>query len=160
MAKFIVQHRRGTAADWERMGDTIIPLEGELVLEIDESEKHLHRLKIGDGETAYNSLPYISVDSFILSQTARTVTISLFASNWWEEEDGDRHFQTVSISDITPRSKVDLQPSPEQLAIFHEKDIAFTTENDDGIVKVYVVGDKPSNDYEIQATVTEVYVDE
>jgi hypothetical protein len=51
---------------------------------------------------------------------------------------------------------VTLQPSVAQLEIFHDKDIAFTTTNDGGVVTVYAIGDKPTNDYVIQATIMEV----
>ena len=50
MAKYIVQHRRGTASQWSSKG-TMIPMEGELVIEIDEANS-LHKLKIGDGKNA------------------------------------------------------------------------------------------------------------
>ena len=66
--------------------------------------------------------------------------------------------QIVSIYGVTNYSKVDLLPSVEQLSIFHDKDIAFVTENDDGVVTVYAIGDKPANDYTIQACITEVKV--
>ena len=82
--------------------------------------------------------------------------VSLPASAW-EGSDGFWH-QVVTIEGATAYSKVDLTPSAEQLTIFHEKDIAFTTENDDGIVTVFAIGDKPSLDYTIQAVVTEVTV--
>jgi hypothetical protein len=65
----------------------------------------------------------------------------------------------VSIEGVTATSKVDLTPSVEQLDIFHEKDIAFTTENDGGVVTVFAVGDRPTNNYTIQAIVTEVAVE-
>lgn len=66
--------------------------------------------------------------------------------------------QVVEIDGITENSKVDLSPNVEQLAIFHEKDLAFVTENDGGVVTVYAIGQKPENDYTIQATITEVIV--
>jgi hypothetical protein len=53
---------------------------------------------------------------------------------------------------------VDLTPSVEQLTIFHDKDLAFVTENEDGTVTVYAIGQKPENDYTIQATIKEVAV--
>ena len=53
-------------------------------------------------------------------------------------------------------SKVDLLPSVEQLAIFHNKDVAFVTENEDGVVTVYAIGDKPTSDYTMQVSITEV----
>lgn len=84
----------------------------------------------------------------------KTITINLPASKWVGESDS--YSQVVSIADITPYSKVDLQPTLEQLVIFHEKDITFVTENDDGIVTIYCIGQKPTLDYDIQATVTEI----
>lgn len=86
----------------------------------------------------------------------RLVDVQLLAASWLG--DTGKYSQVVDIAGITKYSKVDLQPSVEQLDIFHEKDIAFTTENVDGVVTVYVVGDRPTNDYTIQATVMEVDV--
>lgn len=84
----------------------------------------------------------------------RIADVTLLASAW---EGSDRLWhQVVTIEGTTEYSQVDLTPSAEQLTIFHEKDIAFTTENEDGIVTVFAIGDKPSNDYVIQATITEV----
>lgn len=86
----------------------------------------------------------------------RTVSVSLLASKW-EETDGI-YSQVVTIADTTPYSKVDLQPSVEQLTVFYEKDISFATENEGGVITVYCVGQKPTNDYVMQATITEVNV--
>ena len=66
--------------------------------------------------------------------------------------------QVVTVEGATKRSQVDLTPSAEQLAIFHSKDLAFVTENNNGVITVYAIGQKPMNDYTIQATVTEVNV--
>ena len=46
----------------------------------------------------------------------------------------------------------------EQLAIFHNKDLSFVAENEDGVVTVYAIGQKPENDYTMQVTVKEVIV--
>jgi hypothetical protein len=62
----------------------------------------------------------------------------------------------VSIDGITENSQVNLTPSVEQLSIFYEKDVTFITENDGGTVTVYVIGQKPTNDYTIMASVVEV----
>lgn len=80
--------------------------------------------------------------------------ITLIASEW--EGDEDPYSQVVYIEGVTKHSKVDLQPSVEQLAIFHDKDLAFVTENEDGVVTVYAIGDRPTKDYTMQATITEV----
>lgn len=84
----------------------------------------------------------------------RLTEVTLLASGWVGE--ASPWSQVVTIDGTTPYSLVDLQPSVEQLTIFHEKDLAFVTENEDGVLTVYAVGDKPQNDYTIQATVTEV----
>jgi hypothetical protein len=148
-------------ADHETVGG-LCPQEGELVVEYDNG---IPRLKIGDGETPFSALPYISIDSFILSKSVpKTITIELPASAWIATigDDGivieNSWCQTVlqGNTDITPNSKVDLQPNTSQLTLFHEKDLAFVAENEDGIVTVFCVGQKPRNDYEIQATITEV----
>ena len=89
------------------------------------------------------------------SSSTRITYITLPSSAW---VGGAGHFgQVVDIDGVTENSKVDLQPSVEQLAIFHSKDIAFSTVNEDGVITVNVIGDKPTNDYTMQATITEVY---
>lgn len=90
----------------------------------------------------------------IAKLVVRTVTITLLASEW--VNDGDKYSQIVTIEGVTPYSKVDLQPSAEQLIIFYEKDIAFVTENVNGVISVLCLGQKPTNDYVMQATITEV----
>lgn len=87
---------------------------------------------------------------------ARLVRIDLPASAW--EGADSLYSQVVAIEGATPYSKVDLLPSVEQLAIFHNKDVAFVTENEDGVVTVYAIGDKPLLDYQMQAQITEVTV--
>ena len=81
-------------------------------------------------------------------------TVTLLANKW----QGDPYRQVVSIAGVTEYSQVDLKPSVAQLAIFHDKDLAFVTENDGGTVTVYAIGDKPENDYTIQVSITEVNV--
>ena len=99
----------------------------------------------------------MSVDSFILP---KPISVTIYADKWVQAED-NRWYQIVTVDNaiITPRSKVDLQPSSEQLTIFYEKDLAFVTENEDGVVSVYCVGQVPTNDYTLQATITEVIID-
>ncbi len=48
-----IQHRRGTAAALAEANE--VPRAGEIVMELD-----TFKLKIGDGETAWNDLPYIA----------------------------------------------------------------------------------------------------
>ena len=140
------------------------PLEGELVLEYEynpSTGKTIPRLKIGDGENTFAHLPYMSVDSFILPTSA---SITLEPDQWDPvlDENGEeipyRYYQPVTVNNaiVTPNSKVDLQPTPEQLAIFAQKDLTFTAVNRGGNVRVCIVGQKPTQSYTLNATVTEV----
>lgn len=173
MSKYICQVRRGWKDDtgrddwkaYEATKDTnpnyFPPMAGEIVIEYDNG---IPRLKIGDGINDFSKLEYISVDSFILPTHA---SITLNKDKWQPAKDDDgneipnRYYQDVTVDNavITPNSKVDLQISPDDLAVFHEKDITFTTVNDGGKVSVYVVGQVPTNNYTVKATVTEVIID-
>ena len=80
--------------------------------------------------------------------------ITLSASKW--QGAASPYSQVVTVAGATEYSKIDINPSVEQLAIFHQKDIAFVAENEDGVVTVYCIGQKPTADYTMQITVTEV----
>lgn len=82
--------------------------------------------------------------------------VELLANKWVGSE--SPYSQVVTIPGTTPYSQIDLTPSVEQLAIFHDKDLAFVAENDDGVVTVYAIGDRPQNDYTMQVTIKEVSV--
>ena len=90
------------------------------------------------------------------NNSIRIANINLQSSRWIGN--GSPYYQVVNVEGVTPYSQVDLKPSTEQLTIFHEKDLAFVTENEDGVVTVFCIGQKPINDYTIQATLTEVVV--
>ena len=175
MSRYMFQLRRGWKDDatgrndwfeYEKKEEHIKPLEGELVLEYDNGTP---RLKIGDGIREFSALPYMSVDSFLLP-TPTTITLFGGSDHWTEEYDENNNLigytQVVQVKNyiITPNSKVDIQPSPEMLAVFHEQDVTFTavTETVNGVttVTVHAVGQMPQNTYEnIQVTVTEVIID-
>lgn len=87
---------------------------------------------------------------------ARIGNVTILADKWIGT--ASPYSQVVTIEGVTENSQVDLTPSVEQLAIFYGKDLAFVTENKDGIVTVYAIGQKPENDYTIQVTITEVAV--
>ena len=88
--------------------------------------------------------------------SAKVAYVTLLASEWTGE---DRLYsQVIAVDGVTEYSQVDLKPNADQLAIFHEKDLAFVTENEDGVVTVYAIGDRPTNDYTMQVSITEVVV--
>lgn len=82
--------------------------------------------------------------------------VTLLAANW--KGTASPYSQVVNVAGVTANSQVDLTPSVEQLSIFHTKDLTFVTENVGGVVTVYAIGQKPANDYTIQATITEVRI--
>lgn len=89
--------------------------------------------------------------------SSASITEVVLRASAWQGSDS-LYSQVVTIDGITEYSKVDLLPSVEQLAIFHNKDVAFVTENEDGVVTVYAIGDKPTLDYTMQVQITEVVV--
>lgn len=97
-----------------------------------------------------------SVPGVVPSVTAkpRISEVTLTASGWKGE--ASPYSQVVQVNGATENSQVDLTPSVEQLAVFYNKDLAFVTENEDGVVTVFAIGQKPQNDYTIQVTITEV----
>jgi hypothetical protein len=90
------------------------------------------------------------------SSVPRIAEVTLLASAW--EGDAGLYSQVVEIDGTTEYSQVDLKPSAEQLDIFNNKEIGFVTENEDGVITVYLIGNKPENDYAIQVSITEVNV--
>ena len=91
----------------------------------------------------YNVVPVVSTSS-----------VTLLAGAWVGE--GDKYSQVVKLAGVTAHTKVNLQPTPEQLVEFHDKVLGFVAENDGGVVTVYAIGDKPTGDHTIQTTLKEV----
>jgi hypothetical protein len=101
----------------------------------------------GDKKYDYNALGN-------LPNLVKVSSVTILANSWVGA--ASPYSQVVTIPGTTEYSKVDLNPSVEQLAIFHEKDLAFVTENEDGVITVYCIGQKPTTDYTMQVTITEV----
>lgn len=102
---------------------------------------------------AFKASVNAALDSLQLAAAVIT-EITLYASEW--VGDASPYSQELNIEGVTEYSKVDLQPDADLLAIFHEKDLALVAENEDGVVTVYAIGDKPTRDYTMQASITEV----
>lgn len=159
MAKYIVQHRRGTATQWADKS-TIIPKEGELVIEIDEANS-LHKLKIGDGKHTYSELAYLQAGDEIVTQVLtqakpRIITVTL-TDNWNEITKG-KYGQDIELDDITTHSRLDLQPDVDMIEEFKQLGLVFVTENNGGVITVYSVGNMPLKSYTMQATIVEAEV--
>jgi hypothetical protein len=98
----------------------------------------------------------INVENEMYTNTSavQIAYVDLLASYWHGTE--SPYAQTLVIDGTTENSKIDLNPSVDQLVKFYEKDIAFVVENDDGVITAYAIGQKPLDDYTMQVTITEV----
>ena len=107
-----------------------------------------------DSNKVYKELYDFLEQGELTGPAARITDVKLLASAWTGT--ASPYSQVVTIEGVTANTQADLTPSAAQLAIFHNKDLAFVTENENGVVTVYAIGQKPTNDYTIQATLTEV----
>lgn len=64
--------------------------------------------------------------------------------------------QVVEIEVVSVNSKVDLSLDVAQLESLRANGTALTAENNEGVVTIYAIGNKPTVKYTVQATVTEV----
>lgn len=86
----------------------------------------------------------------------RISEITLLADAWVEESE-EKYSQVVAIDGVTENSQVDIKLTDEQFVIFRKKELAFTTRNIGGVVTVFAIGQRPTNDYTMQVTISEVY---
>ena len=162
-------HKHDTEANWNK-ANNFIPKKAEIIV-YDPDESYTYpRFKIGDGVTTVIELPFTVekiIEEFLnivnINTAPKPTTISLYGANWNSTDSEDIYMQEITdqlVGKITEYSKIDLQPTPEQLKMFHEKDVTFTTVNEDGRIFVYAIGIKPVQDYsDIQITITEVTID-
>lgn len=127
-----------------------------LVAAINEVAKSGGSGSVSEDQIAAAVEEYFTKNPVSGGSAVRVAEVELLAANWAGA--ASPYSQVVSIPSVTQYSQVDLTPSVEQLAIFHDKDLAFVTENEDGVVTVYAIGDKPLNDYTMQVTIKEVSV--
>lgn len=138
------------------------PLTAEYIAAYEALGTYRNNTTVSNSGHAYMELEYVMdakkyIDRLAFSGGAVSALISeiTLRASAWTGADG-LYSQVVSISGVTEYSKVDLLPSVEQLAIFHNKDVAFVTENEDGVVTVFAIGDKPTQDYTMQVSIAEV----
>jgi hypothetical protein len=112
--------------------------------------------KDGANGESYSKTELQKIVRDMLSQANKISTVTLPANQWQGTE--SPYSQVVNIAGATENSKIDINPTIEQLNIFKEKDITFVVANSKGIITVYCIGQKPANDYTIQVSITEVKV--
>lgn len=95
-----------------------------------------------------------SILNSINSTVDKISTIFLPASGWTEAT--NIYSQVVTVSGATENSKVDIYPTPEQLVELQNTGVTLVAVNEDGVVTVYALNNKPTSDYNMQVTLTEV----
>ena len=84
----------------------------------------------------------------------KVTTITLKAASWIGYE--APYYQDVALNFVTENSKIDIQPTGDQLSEWQSEGLAFSTLSQDGYVRVYVTDVKPADDISVQITVQEV----
>ena len=96
----------------------------------------------------------INGETFMVVSPTPVASVKVLASAWVGSS--SPYTQVVALEGVTTNTKVDIQLSDEQIAIFHNKDLAFTTSNKNGVVTISAIGQKPTHDYTFQVTTSEV----
>ena len=94
------------------------------------------------------------IDNKLFTTTAQISSVTLAASKWVGT--ASPYSQVVTIPGATKNSKIDINPTVGQLSEFHDKDISFVVGNNNGTITVYCIGQKPTKEYTMQVTITEV----
>ena len=175
-----IVHKHDTEENWLK-ATSFRPMKGELIVYDVDSNYSYERFKIGDGVTLVSQLPFTNelsnlgiyigpdepTDSHIkiwintseegtgvIPVLPRIATVSLPASGWTGSS--NPYSQVVTVNGVTANSKLDLQPTAQQIVQLQNEDIALITENNAGTVTFYAIGGKPTSDYTMQVLLTEV----
>ena len=64
--------------------------------------------------------------------------------------------QVVACNGVNANSKLDLQPTPIQIAALQDAEISLMLTNNNGVVTAWAIGNKPTSDYTMDVLITEV----
>ena len=84
----------------------------------------------------------------------RVAIISLPANAW--TGNSEPYSQVVNIATVTTSSKIDLQPSAQQIVDLQNAETSLMIGNDGGVVTCYAIGNKPTVNYTMQVLIQEV----
>lgn len=128
--------------------------DGTFHIDYVDTDGNLQRKQINaqDAETIMG----LSPDDIKEDVAPKCATITLRASSW--AGDMEPYSQVVAPSNITPNSRIDLQPTIMHFSDMIKYGIALQAVNENGVVTVYAIGGKPTSDYEMQVFITETEV--
>lgn len=89
------------------------------------------------------------------ASAAKMTTITLLADSWIGNS--EPYWQSVEIAAATVNSKIDLQPTADQIISLQSSETSLMVQNNgNGTFTAYAIGNKPEVDYEIQILISEV----
>ncbi len=85
----------------------------------------------------------------------KSTSITLFANSWVGND--QPYSQSIEINETTANSKIDLQPTAQQIIELQDAEISLMVQNNgDGTFTAWAIGSKPTKDYTFQILITEV----
>lgn len=86
----------------------------------------------------------------------KLTSITMLATNW--SGSSNPYSQVVACNGVNVNSKLDLQPTPAQIVELQDAEISLMATNNNGVVTVWAIGNKPTSDYTMDVLITEVVV--
>ena len=84
----------------------------------------------------------------------KRTSITLPAANWTGNT--NPWSQVITVNSVTAHSKLDLQPTALQIVALQDSEITLMLQNNNGVITAWAIGNKPTQDYEMQVLITEV----
>lgn len=82
--------------------------------------------------------------------------ITMYANSWYGST--NPYSQVVTCGGVKTNSKLDLQPTPQQIVMLQDYELSLMLTNTDGVVTAWSIGDKPTSDITMSVLITEVDV--
>lgn len=86
----------------------------------------------------------------------KLTSITMPATGW--SGSSNPYSQVVACNGVNVNSKLDLQPTPTQIVELQDAEISLMATNNNGVVTVWAIGNKPTSDYTMDVLITEVVV--
>lgn len=91
-----------------------------------------------------------------VANAPKLTRVLMLASAW--TGNNNPYSQSINITGVGTNSKLDLQPTPDQIVSLQDSEISLMLTNDNGVVTAWAIGNKPTTDYVMDVLITEVAV--
>lgn len=121
---------------------------------------HLNTTILNDAE-AHMEVTYsvdlkTYIEDFKNAVVGIKTSVTLLADSWTVSDDGYYFTQEVTVPNTTVNSKIDLQPTPEQMIYLLQSEISLFVANNNGTIVVYALNAVPEEDMTFNAIRSEV----